>query len=471
MFGLFQDFTPKFCKQYANLSQIVLQSLEQYKSEVDSRSFPASQHMFKLKTDEWERFKKLVNHQETESSNNTLTASQAPSSSTSLVNPINVTDNSKTESPFSRSVSTLQISGSGTVNTSSSLQNISVVNNTNNNNNNHNNNSLMTDDNMKKKIVIIGGGSMGSLITSRFAKSQAKLGNCVWMLTSWREHTDIINNPNKGLSVHEIDGTYSKLQNIIATGNPVDVVKDGIAPDIIIILVKSPNTKQAALSASILIGDSNKPVTVITMQNGFGNVEILKDILANKKNVRIMQSVTDQGAMIMGPGEVCHTGIGTTTIAGNPNSEEDIIMFNSFLHTGMDTKIDPNLESVTWGKLVVNAAINPLTALLNLENGQLITHPKAREMLKRATDEVVCVAKARGIKLPYEDALAKVESVAMKTAQNKSSMLVDVLRGEQTEIDSINGFVVREGEKLGVDVSFNKNLLKQIQHCTDFNQF
>jgi len=113
-------------------------------------------------------------------------------------------------------------------------------------------------------------------------------------------------------------------------------------------------------------------------------------------------------------------------------------------------------QSLVWGKLVINAAINPLTALLNVTNGELLNRPAARELMGRLAREAAGVAGLENVTLPFADPVAAAEEVARKTAANHSSMLQDVLRGAPTEIDAICGAVVVRGEAHGFDVPVNR---------------
>ena len=103
-------------------------------------------------------------------------------------------------------------------------------------------------------------------------------------------------------------------------------------------------------------------------------------------------------------------------------------------------------QSLIWGKLIINAAINPLTALLRVPNGKLLDLPSAHEMMKALASETARVAEAEKIQLPFSDPVAAAEEVARRTAANHSSMLQDVLRGAPTEIDAICGAVTNIGQ-------------------------
>ncbi len=112
-------------------------------------------------------------------------------------------------------------------------------------------------------------------------------------------------------------------------------------------------------------------------------------------------------------------------------------------------------RALAWGKLVINAAINPLTALLGVPNGQLLERPAARTVMASLAREAAKVANSQGVRLPFKDPVGAAEDVVRKTAANQSSMLQDVKRGAPTEIDSICGAVVREGQQHGVPTPLN----------------
>ena len=112
-------------------------------------------------------------------------------------------------------------------------------------------------------------------------------------------------------------------------------------------------------------------------------------------------------------------------------------------------------QSLIWGKLVINAAINPLTALLRVPNGQLLERPSARRMMSSLAHETAQVASAEKIDLPFKDPIAAAEDVARRTGPNHSSMFQDVLRGAPTEIDAICGAVVKAGQKHQIQTPAN----------------
>jgi 2-dehydropantoate 2-reductase len=134
-----------------------------------------------------------------------------------------------------------------------------------------------------------------------------------------------------------------------------------------------------------------------------------------------------------------------------------------FNKVGLETRISRDIKGLLWSKLIINVGINALTAITRLNNGRLIEFEGTRKILREAVTEAVKIAKRKRIKLIYDDPLAKVEAVCEATATNVSSMLQDVLRRKRTEIDFINGVVVRQGQELGIPVPINSILVDLVK--------
>jgi 2-dehydropantoate 2-reductase len=124
-------------------------------------------------------------------------------------------------------------------------------------------------------------------------------------------------------------------------------------------------------------------------------------------------------------------------------------------------------QSLIWGKLIINAAINPLTALLRVPNGKLLELPSAREMMEALAEETAQVAQSENIQLPFPNPIAAAEEVARRTSANHSSMLQDVLRGAPTEIDAICGEVVKMGKKHDIETPINRACWKLVKALTE----
>eukprot|EP01117_Protostelium_nocturnum_P015129 TRINITY_DN5833_c0_g1_i1.p1 TRINITY_DN5833_c0_g1~~TRINITY_DN5833_c0_g1_i1.p1 ORF type:complete len:730 (+),score=268.81 TRINITY_DN5833_c0_g1_i1:211-2400(+) len=308
----------------------------------------------------------------------------------------------------------------------------------------------------KKVIAIVGGGAMASLVGGRLASS----GDYdVWMISSWKEHIDIIN--RSGLILQNTDRT-TELVSMRATASADEVLEQSGYADLTIVLVKSPQTPLAAQVAAKI----TNPVggLVLTLQNGIGNREVLAEAIGSDE--RVLQGVTSQASYVVHSGLVWHTGHGQTMISSPKNgaiSKANVNeVANILSHSGIPTTLTENLDGMVWNKLIVNAGINPLTALLRVKNGELAKNLGVRGVLGETVKEGIEVAHSKGIHLPYgrdaELAVETVLSVARATGENMSSMLVDVMRGSPTEIDAINGAIVREGDKLGISVRTNRIL-------------
>ncbi len=175
-----------------------------------------------------------------------------------------------------------------------------------------------------------------------------------------------------------------------------------------------------------------------------GNREKLAKILGAK---RVSLGVTTLGATLLGPGRVKQAGEGVISLSAHPLLSPLINLMRS---AGFVIESEPDPTALLWGKLVINAAINPLTALLRVPNGELLARSNARALLQAIVREAASVAIAQGIRLPYPDPVVATETIARRSAANRSSMLQDVLRGAPTEIDAICGAIIHAGELTGV---------------------
>jgi len=297
------------------------------------------------------------------------------------------------------------------------------------------------------KIVIVGPGAMGSLLASFLVKSKEE----IWLLDKSSDRASRIN--SGGISIEGVSGEWQvKLRSTI------DAKEIGEA-DLVIICVKSYDTREAALAAKPTIGAKTR---ILTLQNGIGNVEIISEVVGAEK---VIGGVTNLGATLIEPGKVRHAGKGETIIGridGKIPAQMRSIR-ELFIKSGLETRISKDIKSMLWSKLIINAGINALTAITRLNNGRLVEFDGTRKILREAVTEATKVAKRKRIKLIYDDPLAKVEAVCEATADNISSMLADVLRKKRTEIDYINGVIVRQGQELGVSVPVNSVLVDLVR--------
>jgi len=290
---------------------------------------------------------------------------------------------------------------------------------------------------MKEQILVIGTGALSTLFAARLSES----GHQVSMLGTWKDGIQALN--QNGARVSELDGTERAFQ-VHATDDPGEVnnVKHAI------VLVKSWQTKRVAEKLKGILAPDGM---VLTLQNGLGNRETLaRDLGAG----RVALGVTTTGATLLGPGLVKVGGEGVISLEQNQalGPLEAALRSSNF-----NLQIVRDAKSLVWGKLIINAAINPLTALLQVPNGELLSHPLARKAMSALAREAAEVAKAEKVNLPFSNPIEAVEEVARKTAKNLSSMFQDVQRGAPTEIDAICGAVTRRGEAHGIETPYNRS--------------
>lgn len=298
------------------------------------------------------------------------------------------------------------------------------------------------------KIVIIGAGAMGCLYGAKLSESD----NEVWLLDVWKDHIEEIN--NNGLIV-EKDLEQRIYRNLKATVNPGET---GTA-DIAVIFVKSTLTEEAVIRNRSVISEKT---IIITLQNGLGNIEKIA-LTADKKN--IVAGTTAHGAMILGPGKICHAGIGKTVI-GELDGFSSVRINNIaelFKSCGFETEISSNVIGLIWDKLIVNTGINALTAITGMYNGELLKCPEIEEILEAAVKEAVLTAEAKEIELSIQDPVQHTKDICRLTAGNKSSMLQDVLNKRKTEIEMINGAIVREAKDIGIHTPVNMVLTNLVK--------
>jgi 2-dehydropantoate 2-reductase len=195
----------------------------------------------------------------------------------------------------------------------------------------------------------------------------------------------------------------------------------------------------------------------LSLQNGAGNLETLQGVLGLD---RAALGVTTVGATLLGPGQVRQAGAGMISLSAHPRLSPLAAWLQK---AGFTVEQVADAKSLLWGKLVINAAINPLTALLRVPNGQLLERSTARQLLQAAAQEAAAVAAAQGLTLPYPDPVAAAEATARRTAANRSSMLQDILRGAPTEIDAICGAIVQAGLQSGAPTPVNRTLWQLVK--------
>ncbi|HSR33018.1 MAG TPA: 2-dehydropantoate 2-reductase [Anaerolineae bacterium] len=298
--------------------------------------------------------------------------------------------------------------------------------------------STNSDAQTNDSLLIVGTGAMASLFAARLVAAGVR----VTLLGTWPEGLESLR--THGVRLMESDGS-ELVYPVAATAEPDDCAGARFA----LVLVKSSQTERAAQQlAACLLPEG----LALTLQNGLGNREKLVQVLGAQ---RVALGVTTAGATLVGPGHVRPGGEGPISVGAHPRLAP---LLELLQRAGFAVDLVPEVDGLLWSKLVINAAINPLTALLRVPNGQLLARPAARALMAAAASEAAAVATAFGLRLTFQDPVAAAETVARRTAVNTSSMLQDVQRGATTEIDAICGAIVAAAEERGVPVPVNRTL-------------
>jgi 2-dehydropantoate 2-reductase len=246
-----------------------------------------------------------------------------------------------------------------------------------------------------------------------------------------------------------LDGR-ADLVKIDRTTSPL---RDGEPPvDAAIVTTKTPGTAWAAeIAAKILAPDG----VALTIQNGLGNYEKLVEHVGSERSA---VGVIYVGAQLVN-GELRATGAGKVELGrpSAPGSQSNLDELGRLLREGgMDVTVLDDAWPAVWRKVVTNAAVNPITALVRLTNADLLADAPASRVADCLAREVARVATASGVGIGEDEAVKQWRSMAALTGANRSSMLQDVEAGRPTEIDAISGAVAREGERRGVAAPLNQ---------------
>jgi len=225
--------------------------------------------------------------------------------------------------------------------------------------------------------------------------------------------------------------------------------------ELVVLTTKAYDTERAV---AILRRWAEERTKVLTLQNGLGNLELLR----RWKGRRAFGGITTMGATLVGPGRVRIAGLGKTVVGSDADARGAHAIAEALTSSGIPTSTTSDIVHEMWGKTVVNACINPTTAILGVTNGRLLESAVIRRLLSAVCEECVAVASREGVDLSARELRNKAFKVARNTARNKSSMLQDVENGKRTEIRQINGAFVALGDRHGVPTPLNDVLAAMV---------
>jgi len=295
------------------------------------------------------------------------------------------------------------------------------------------------------KIAILGSGALGCT----FGAALTEAGHETWLLGRSAAHTEAMR--QNGLQVEDANGT--RRVAVHATNQPAEA---GPA-DLVVVLVKSMQTEAAMRGALALVG---RDTLVMSLQNGLGHEEILGRIVGREQ---VLAGKTYVGGVLLGPGRVLSGIKGKPTLIGEldgqitPRVQRIADAFNG---AGLATTISHNIIGTMWDKLLINVATGALSAITRLTYGQLYEEPLLKATALAAVTEAMEVAHAMGIRL----SITQPEQAWAMASEGlpysfKASMLQSLEKGSVTEVDFVNGSVVRHGESAGVATPVNATLV------------
>ena len=294
-----------------------------------------------------------------------------------------------------------------------------------------------------RSTAVVGAGAVGSF----FGAMLARAGHPVTLIAR-APHVQAIG--AQGLQLHRA----GKVETVtVAATTELAAVADA---DLVLVCVKSPDTDDIARRLAPLL---RADALVLSLQNGVDNAQAL----ARHVSQTIVPAVVYVATAMPRPGVVEHFGRGDLVIGAldpaRPPADDGLqAVVDLFVAAGVPVAISPDVLGELWRKLMVNCAYNAISALVQQPYGRMAAMPAIRDLQAAIVREVVAVAQADGRDMPLDEAMQAMTHIATAMPGQLSSTAQDLARGKPTEIDHLNGFIVRRGAELGVPTPANQAL-------------
>lgn len=299
------------------------------------------------------------------------------------------------------------------------------------------------------KIAVLGAGALGCALGGALAQA----GNDVVLINRNRAHVEAIR--ANGLRLHQPHGERSvavRAETDCSALGPVDLV---------VVLVKSFHTAEAIRAATPLVGAGT---VVLSLQNGLGHEDILADAVGRE---RVVAGKTYVGGVMLAPGHIVSGTVGKETLIGELDGSTSVRVQRiaaCFAAAGLATTVSANIMGTVWDKLLINVATGAVSGITGLAYGPLYRIAEIEATAVAAVQEAMDVARASAVQLSYTDPRAAWTKAAAGLPEDfKTSMLQSLEKGSVTEIDFINGAVVRWGQRSGVPTPVNATLVACIK--------
>ncbi|MEQ9334140.1 2-dehydropantoate 2-reductase [Thalassobaculum sp.] len=289
------------------------------------------------------------------------------------------------------------------------------------------------------RVCVFGAGAVGCY----FGGLMARAGHDVTFVGR-PAHVDAIN--RHGLLLETAAGREHVPARAAVDAAGID------RPDLVMVCVKSADTEGVARS---LAGRLGPHTTVLSLQNGIDNAERFAAVAARSA----VPAIVHAGTGMAGPGHVRHHGGGELVIGAAPDSAA---LAEVLAAAGIPTTVSDDIDAALWGKLVTNCAYNGLSAIGAIPYAPMLQTDGAREVMLGVVAECTAVAAACGVTLPADTA-AQMLAVAERMPGQLSSTARDLLRGKPSEIDFLNGYVVRKGAEHGIPTPINLTLMVAVR--------
>jgi len=313
------------------------------------------------------------------------------------------------------------------------------------------------------RFLVLGAGAIGSV----FGGFLAKAGHSVTLIGR-KAHMDAI--ARDGLVIDGIWGRHLITQGITPATELTETLREALPPfDLCLLTVKSYDTAEAV---RMLHNSFDDPPTVLSLQNGLGNLEIIAERIEAHKTIggRVIFGVEHRQA-----GKVTVTVSADVTRIGAYKNvipwQEVAYLSTVFQQAGLPTEPTDDIERFVWGKVLYNCALNALATLLNVNYGMLLASEATKDIMREIVAEIFTVAQHLSVRLDWENPQQYLSilfnELIPKTFDHHPSMLQDVLNGKRTEIDALNGAIAELGKQHGCAVPYNsmlRNLIKATEN-------
>lgn len=299
------------------------------------------------------------------------------------------------------------------------------------------------------RVAVVGAGAVGGYFGGMLARAGAPV-----TLIGRPVHVNVW--AREGLT---IDGVTVRETIPVAAATRIDAARDA---ELVLVCVKSPDTEDSARELAQHVPDG---ALVLSLQNGVDNVARMRAAAG----LDPIAAVVYVAASMPAAGRIKHGGRGDLLIGDlpgrtrPPRADDLNRVAGWFEAAGVPCRVSPEIEADLWIKLITNAALNATSALLNAPYGHIVSIAESREMLRQVVGECVAVARAGGVPLPATDFVDMVWRFAQHVPHVYSSTAQDLARGKRTEIDALNGYVVRRGAELAVPTPVNQTLLTLVR--------